>query len=64
MDANVILIDVTGEVSGYSLNGQSRLPSWLHWLSANELTTLYVAALSSGMAFIWLAIQRLDLLRL
>ena len=64
MDANVILIDVTGEVSGYSLNGQSRLPSWLHWLSANELTTLYVAALSSGMAFIWLAIQPLDLLRL
>lgn len=54
---------VVGTLDKLEVNGRSHVPSLLQWLSKNNLVLLCSAALASVVSFLWLALQRLQIIR-
>lgn len=49
-----------GEAEHLELNGRSLQPSWLEAIHQDRRLALYLAALSSLLSFLWLALKRLE----
>jgi len=60
---SALTLRVAGRVVELEVNGRSRKPSLLQWSRAHNLLLLVSGALVSVVSFLWLAFQRLEIIR-
>ena len=58
-----LVFRLSGRVAKLEVNGRSHKPSLLEWSRANHFVLLCSAALASLVSFLWLTLQRLEIIR-